>query len=590
MKTPDLTPAVLYLRMSSDDQTVSIDRQQQELARLEGFRIVRTYKDEGKSGSKEQDKRTDFQRLLLDATAKHDFKAVLCYNASRFARLDTIDGAFAKQILRQQGVVLHTVCEGRIDWNTVEGRMYDFMLSEQNHAYSRTLSKDSVSGRMRALEAGCWPYGCIPYGYDRLYVCGAEKMRVKRADPFRKPRNWQLYLVVNEEEAAVVKQIFSLFLEKAMSKRGIAKKLNGDGIPAPDNLPHAQKLGWTDVTVSGVLRHKAYIGVAEVGAGKKTAKEAFNRLPPTAKRDCCPILVEETLWNEAQRLLDRNKERKSRQQPSRSGMLSGVLTCGHCGYRLRKEQRGDGPVCYICDSPARRPGLGCRQWRVTEAELLPAIVGKVIEEVDADLLEALDSRPRPGQEVNRPAILEKHAESLKSKISAAARRCLTEEDDDLSATFREEVKRLEELHEAEAGLRLASAVENAGGVKSFAAWWGEQKQGLLLFGQKPPAECVSRGPNPPPFIQVKPDAEEPAEEPGADAITYYEGTACFDKDGFRALLSRLGVEAKVYWTQARHKIGNKRFEVDFARLTIAVTWEDEKTSQTHDVQGRNGTC
>jgi DNA invertase Pin-like site-specific DNA recombinase len=127
------TAAVAYYRMSSDDQTVSVDRQRNEVlgyARDHGFCVLREYKDEGKSGSKEPEKRTDFQRLLMDAS-RGEFQAVLCYNASRFARLDSIDGAFAKQTLRQHGVFLQSVCEGRIDWNTVEGRMFDFMLSDQ---------------------------------------------------------------------------------------------------------------------------------------------------------------------------------------------------------------------------------------------------------------------------------------------------------------------------------------------------------------------------------------------------------------------------------------------------------------------------
>ena len=106
------------------------------------------YKDEGKSGSKDTEKRAAFQQLLLDS-ASGGFQVVLCYNASRFARLDSIDGAFAKQILRENGIVLWTVSEGKIDWNTTEGRMMDFMLSEQNHASSdidRGISTPSWSG------------------------------------------------------------------------------------------------------------------------------------------------------------------------------------------------------------------------------------------------------------------------------------------------------------------------------------------------------------------------------------------------------------------------------------------------------------
>src|ERR1043166_1992755 len=102
----ELIPAVLYLRMSSDEQCASIEQQRRELipfAAANGYTIIREYKDEGKSGSKEPEKREDFQRMLLDSN-KRQFQAVLCWNTSRFARLDSIDAGFPAQILRSNGV------------------------------------------------------------------------------------------------------------------------------------------------------------------------------------------------------------------------------------------------------------------------------------------------------------------------------------------------------------------------------------------------------------------------------------------------------------------------------------------------------
>ena len=75
-----------------------------------------------------------------------------------------------------------------------------------------------MGGGLRAINDNCWPYGCIPYGYDRLYVSGLEQHRVSRTAPFRKPRNWKLRLVVNEQEAAIVRRIFHLFVERAWSR------------------------------------------------------------------------------------------------------------------------------------------------------------------------------------------------------------------------------------------------------------------------------------------------------------------------------------------------------------------------------------
>src|SRR5262245_5588611 len=97
----------LYLRMSDRSQDGSIEQQRTELARLaerENIEIIGEYVDEGKSGSNDQHKREAFHRLLADARRAPadtvDF--ILTWNTSRFSRQDSIDGAYAKAILREK--------------------------------------------------------------------------------------------------------------------------------------------------------------------------------------------------------------------------------------------------------------------------------------------------------------------------------------------------------------------------------------------------------------------------------------------------------------------------------------------------------
>lgn len=588
MKT-EPTPAAVYLRMSSDDQSVSIERQQREVDRLiqtGGYRVVRTYRDEGKSGSKDTDKRTGFNRLLLDA-ANGEFSAVVVYNASRFARLDSVDAAFAHQILRQNDVYLHTVTEGKIDWRTPEGRMFGFMLSEKDNAYSKALSKDSVSGRVRALEAGCWPHGAVPYGYDRLYQFGEQRTQVTRAERFRKPRGWTLKLVTNPDEAATVRHIFNEFVNRSQSMRQIALALNADKVPPPDNLPRSQKLGWSNISVAGVLRHKAYIGVAEMGKGKPTAKNVFSRLPQAEKAGVCPVLVERELFDRAQELLKRNKERKARQQSSRCGVLSGFLLCHQCGYSLNKEQRGTGPTKYVCKSSARTSSP-CPQWFVSESEILPRVTARVVQAIDAELLKLLDA---PQDEPDRVGILSKHVATLTKKVATAQRRYL-EADDDLAPDMMNDLKRMKaELAEAENALRLAQTVEAEGGVTSFADWWEQQKDGVLLAVLE---QETWEGGTITKTTYTTPDAIPDPDYVSDDLGRIYEvdhspdfgqpdtnlaRPVAFDVAGFRALLNRLGIQVTVRWVEAtgpKQKGGNRRWEVDKASIALKIQWDDNK--------------
>src|SRR5262245_35874619 len=123
--------AVAYLRMSTDDQSLSPEQQRrevQEFADRNGYEIVRWYVGEGISASKCDERRLEYQQLLIDSSSG-EWQAVLCWSTSRFTRNHPHEAATGKKILRSNGVYLDTVKEGRIDWNTFEGVMKDTLFN-----------------------------------------------------------------------------------------------------------------------------------------------------------------------------------------------------------------------------------------------------------------------------------------------------------------------------------------------------------------------------------------------------------------------------------------------------------------------------
>src|SRR5262249_7556358 len=120
-----LIPAVAYYRMSSDRQETSIPDQQAEVrayATKHGDQIVREYTDLGISGDATE-KRMHFQRMLRDATDKGDFEVVLCWDQDRFGRFDPLEAGYWVKPLRDAGIRLETVAQGRIDWEDFAGRI-----------------------------------------------------------------------------------------------------------------------------------------------------------------------------------------------------------------------------------------------------------------------------------------------------------------------------------------------------------------------------------------------------------------------------------------------------------------------------------
>ncbi len=470
-----------------------------------------------------------------------------------------------------------------------------YLCAEHAHKYSRDLSALSVAGRLRTLKARHWCHGAVPYGYDRLYRGGGQQHLIPRTGSFRKPRGWTLDLVKNEHEAAIVLRIFDEFVNKAQSMRSIAAGLNAEKVPPPDNLPRSQKLGWTNITIGGILRHKAYIGIGTSSTryGKPTAKTAFTRMEQVEVEGCCPTLILVPLFQAAQDLLRKNQERKARQQPSRCGPLSGFVFCGHCGYAMCKEQRGDGPIKYVCRSSGRTPS-GCPQWSAPQEVILPKAIRAVTDMIDAELLRQLES---PDDSQARTELLAKQVENLTTQHERARKRFLTVDDDDLARELQADLMRMkDELEEAQQALHMAKVVRAEGGIIDFVAWWKEKKPILMAVAETVIYEdgrtlTVVSLPGQPPDPQ--------AEVVNARPYLGYEDTknstdlkvvfVPFDLDGFRGLLARLGVKLVCRWQESARRQGNGRHELAEVKVGIDVKHTLSDTSAKRNVVGGTGT-
>ena len=84
-----LTPAAMYVRMSTEHQQYSTENQGDTIrqwADKNGYEIVETFADEGKSGLNIAG-RASLQRLLQTViSGKATFKAILAYDVSRWGR------------------------------------------------------------------------------------------------------------------------------------------------------------------------------------------------------------------------------------------------------------------------------------------------------------------------------------------------------------------------------------------------------------------------------------------------------------------------------------------------------------------------
>jgi DNA invertase Pin-like site-specific DNA recombinase len=468
---------VAYYRMSSDDQTTSIDQQQKEVRRYaqqRGWVIVREYIDEGKSGSKHPEKRVAFHQMVADS-GKGEFSAILVYSTSRFGRRNSLDAAPYKAILRDNKVHLETTKGERIDWSTSMGRIHDCLMSEADNQYSVNLGSSVVLGRLSALADGYWPHGAIPFGYDRQLVEGGSvQMVVPRVRNFRKPHSWKLKLVPNAAEAGIIRMMYKEFSERDISMHALCDLLATEVGPSGT--------GWPYNTLVSTLTNPVYCGDIAFGMRRKGGKGEFKSAAPQIKRDACPAIVPRETWQIVQ---DKIKARKNGRQVVRNGKrnypLSGLLVCGHCGHRLTG--CSDGPrTYYTCLSMQNRPHLGCRSWKVREDKILPIICRTVANAVDFEVIRAIEAKPKIGEKSEVSGLRDTVA-SLKKRIARGTENLLMASPDIFGSMQKGLLKWRDELAKAENTLSLALAKVNRSKVEQWAEWWQTVKGKLVTVSE-----------------------------------------------------------------------------------------------------------
>ncbi len=535
--------------MSSDQQELSIERQQRDaiaFCKAKGYEIVAIYIDEGKSGSKDVHKRLNFLRMIREAPAAN-WERIICVNTNRFGRLNSITGAKYKEALVDAGKILETIENGVIDWNTMQGRIVDAIRSELDHEYSVNQASATTSGRNNVMDLGYWPHGKVPYGYDRIYFYeGKEVARIKRTAKASgiKARGWHLKLEKNEEEAKIIQWIFDTFCDgDSRSMRGIARKLNEQGIPSPGGG------SWDKDAVKDILTKRVYIGQCSPGY-RRTKKTHFKRMEKRVKENSAPIIIKSRkVFDRVQELVRKQGEFRPARQLHGNGALSGVLVCGHCGYRMEKRARkyrsGEKYVTYACSTASQRPqGCTCRQWSVTERAILPFVIHKLIESVDSEVLKVL--RAKPAAVKPNPAGLADRAAELKKQIAKGVKNYTQVGDEDLK-DLQDYVKTLRtELAGIEAAESAASDPKNETG---FSDWWRGVRAKLVCIQPAAPHHGSER------------DAPgEVAERLVLNGEVFGSGIYA-EPMALRSLLNDLGLRVELFWTST-----GRYSELDRARI------------------------
>lgn len=319
--------------------------------------------------------RENFMKMITDGK-NGKFDLILTKEVSRFAR-NTIDSLTYTRELLRVGVGVYFQNDGICTIDT-DSELRLTIMSSIAADEVRKLSERVHWGQKRSIESG------RVMGNNRLY--GYNKVDCK--------------LEIVEEEAEMIRLIFSLYSTGDYSTRKIANVLNEKGYRSHSG---------TDIhprTVCGIIKNPKYKGYYCGGKVRiidyRTKQQKF--LPKEdwimykdESGDIVPAIVSEELWNKCERIfLERSEAIKSRERSFKDkSPLTGKIWCAvdNAPYwrtcYSNSVQKGDPTYQWICSAKKKAGAKSCKSFAIMEWELY-AIITEMFKDLTGDIDKYID--------------------------------------------------------------------------------------------------------------------------------------------------------------------------------------------------------
>lgn len=393
------------------------------------MKIVGEYSDEGKSG-KNITGRPEFKRMLGDIkTGKDDVQVVLVFKLSRFGR-NTSDTLNALQYLEDYGVSLICVEDG-IDSSGPAGKLMISVLAAVAEIERDNIHVQTMEGRKQKARDGKWNGGFAPYGY-KLVDKEGEKAKV---------------LVINEEEAELVRLIYKLYLQ-GMGLSRVAKWLNDNGYTKKIRQNGSVSL-ISSAFVKGVLDNPVYGGFIAYGRRKNEKIDGTRDEYHVVKQDKDSYklyegqhdaIIDRETWFRVQAKRELNAfKREKVHSKEHEHMVSALLKCPVCGASMygvvnRKKKKNSDEFYtdmwyYTCKNRKLVSGHLCNYKKHVRQDELNAEVIALVKyvfggenDMKDQILKRLDSDDSVKELQEEKTRLEKEKNSLVSKKTKQLRR------------------------------------------------------------------------------------------------------------------------------------------------------------------------
>lgn len=345
-----------YCRVSTDQEEQEnsfknqVDYYTRYIASHPEYELAGIYADEGISGTNTK-KREEFKRMISDCET-HKIDMVLTKSISRFAR-NTQDCLENYRKLKNLGVVVVFEKEN-IKSTETTGELLLTILSSLAQDESRNISENTKWGIRSKFQKG------IPHDNASKFM-GFDKGSDGR-------------LVVNEEEAKLVRRVYREFLE-GFSCSTIAARLNEERIPGVSGEPK-----WISPTIEGMLKNEKYMGDSllqkHVTIDFLTKKQVRNegQIAQYYVKDSHIGIISRDEWSAVQQELERRRAYRKEHKFGHYGYGSELrpfsckIICGECGSIYGRKAHHNRPrkTYWQCNNRCKKGPALCRAENVSE--------------------------------------------------------------------------------------------------------------------------------------------------------------------------------------------------------------------------------
>lgn len=349
--------AVVYTRVSSDkeEQEKSLQIQEEhyrEFCQQKGYELVNVYPEVGSATSVRR--RPRFIEMMVDAglsyeensegtdifrTSKQEpkYELIIVKDATRFSR-NTEIGISTVNRLRDKGVVVLFENAGVRSDDPNANFILPLLFSMAENE-SQSMSQKIKFSKKHNAKKGIYKPARLPYGYVR---------------------NNEGEIVIDEEQAEVIRFIFDSYSEKGSHL--LTKELNEKEIPTQNGVE------WSGDKILRIISNKIYTGTAVVNRSKKKNVTDTKRYDLPKENwieieNAVPPIISLSQWKEM------NSTRKKRinqgtnrgRKPATNDVFYMKIYCSCCGSRFIRHQGRNNPksknkLSYMCQE-RRKKGI-----------------------------------------------------------------------------------------------------------------------------------------------------------------------------------------------------------------------------------------